>query len=233
MAKTFKCPTRSAPGNAILGVLFLICAFGLLATPCLGLVGTVFGCVTLPTTAHDALGTLFVAGVAMLMALGTLILGVLCLNATLLPKTLHIGEDRLEFFWFSKQLGQVPYANVKEVIVKTRAMAGQTANSAFWQGFLAGGLIAGLIASRRFNPHEPIGIIIKLVKAHDPDTFWPQGWFRKADTKQIEALYIWKLPHPRLVDKISKALDRYSERNTGRDNTNAVCKRRIDRTTYE
>lgn len=211
MAKTFECSTRSATGNLVLGGLFLVCGFGLLAMPCLGIVGTVFGAVTPPHDSHEALGILFVLGVLLVMAFSMLALGTFCMNATLLPRTLRVADGNLEFFWFRKQLGRIPLANVKNVIIKTRAMAGQTADKAYWNAFFAGGIIAATVARHRFDPNEPIGFIIQLVDARDPDTFWPRGIikrFKSTPGKRIEVDYYWKLPHRRLVEKITKALSR-------------------------
>jgi hypothetical protein len=209
MAKAFKCNTRSPAGNLILGVLFLLCALFLIVMPCLGVAGTVVGAVTLPKDGHEALGTLCAFGVCLALLVITFALGVLCLNATLLPKTLEVTEDGIELRWFAKRLGHVPFANMKGVTVKTRAMAGETANTAFWQAFFAGGLIGGLIAQRRFDPNEPIGFIIKLIDADDPDTSWPRGLFKSAPHKRLDVHYYWKLPHARLVQKIDAALVRY------------------------
>src|SRR5215831_15339859 len=99
MAKPFTCKTRSPAGNMILGVLFLCCGFLLIAAPCLGLVGTVVGGVTPPKNGHEILGTLCVLGVCIALAAATLALGVLCLHATLLPKTLEIADEGVELFW--------------------------------------------------------------------------------------------------------------------------------------
>jgi hypothetical protein len=206
MAKSFTCNTRSLAGNMILGVLLLGCGFLLIATPCLGLVGTVVGSVTAPKDAHDLLGTLCALGVCLAMAVATLGLGVLCLHATLLPKTLEITKEGIELRWFKKRLGKVPFANVKDVFVKTRAMAGETAGWAFWQGFLSGGLIGGFLAQSRFDPNEPIGFVIRLADGRDPDTFWPRGFFQRGQIKRLELHYYWKLPHGRLVEKIAKAV---------------------------
>ncbi len=195
----------------ILGILFLLCALFLLAMPCLGLVGTVTGSVTLPQDRHEALGTLCAMGVCVAMLAVTLALGVLCLNATLLPKTLEVTEEGIELRWFRKRLGSVPFANVKEVIVKTRSMAGQTADGVSAQAMFTGGFIAAMIARSRFDPNEPIGFIIKLFDADDTDTSWPKGLFRKDLRKQIDVGYYWKLPHRKLVDRIDKALTRYEE----------------------
>jgi hypothetical protein len=196
----------------ILGVLFLGCCFLLVATPCCALLGTVAGSVTPPKDAHDLLGTLCALGVCLAMAVGTLALGVLCLHATLLPRTLEVTDEGIELRWFKKRLGKVPFANVRDVYVKTRAMAGLTASGAFWQGFFAGGLIAGSIAQSRFDPNEPIGFVIKLADGDDPDTSWSKGFFQKGQRKRLELDYYWKLPHGRLVEKIANALARHKKR---------------------
>ncbi len=180
----------------------------LLAAPCLGLAGTLVGSVTPPNSRHELLGTLFALGVCLVLAVILLGLGVLCVNALLVPKTLLVTEDGIELRWLGKRLGNVPFLNVEDVVVKTRGMAGQTADSAFWQGFFAGGLIAGYVARSRFNPHEPIGFIIKLSDADDPDTFWPRGLFARKQIKRLDVHYYWKLPHKKLVDKIRRALPR-------------------------
>ena len=181
----------------------------LFATPCFGLIGMAFGGVTAPEGRHELLETLVMLGVCLFMAAATLALGVLCLNATLLPKTLEIADDGVELRWFKKRLGWVPFANVKDVFVKTRAMAGQTAQQAFWQASFRGGFIAGYIAQSRFDPNESIGLVIKLADGDDPDTFWPNGFFKKQPKKRVEVLYNWKLPHERLVEKIAKAAARH------------------------
>ncbi len=195
----------------ILGVLFLGCGLLLVATPCFALVGTVFGSVTAPKDGHDLLGTLCALAVCLAMAVATLALGVLCLHATLLPKTLEITDEGIELRWFKKRLGKVPFGNVKDVIVKTRAMAGQTAGGAFWQGFLSGGLIGGFIAQSRFDPNESIGFVIKLADGSDPDTSWPKGFFQKEQKKRLEVHYYWKLSHGRLVEKIASAVARHKK----------------------
>jgi hypothetical protein len=133
------------------------------------------------------------------------------MHPLLLPKTLVITEDGIELRWFGKRLGNVPFVNVEDVVVKTRAMAGQTADGAFWQSFFAGGLIAGYVARSRFNPHEPIGFIIQLAHAHDPDTIWPRGLFAREQLKRVDVNYYWKVPHKKLVDRICKALARDSQ----------------------
>ena len=210
MAKPFICNTKSPAGNMILGVLFLGCALVVLAAPCIGLLGVAVGGVTTPKGGQEVLEALFMLGVCLVMAAATLALGVLCLNATLLPKTLEIADDGVELRWFKKRIGWVPFANVKDVFVKTRAMAGQTAEQAFWQASFRGGWIAGLIARSRFNPNESIGFVIKLADGGDPDTFWPKGFFKKQQKKRLEVLYYWKLPHDRLVEKIAKAAARHN-----------------------
>jgi hypothetical protein len=193
----------------VLGILFLLCGFGLLAAPCLGLAGTAVGSVTPPGDRHELLGTLFAMGVCLALAAVMLALGLLCLNASLLPMTLEITDEGVRLYWLSRQLGNIPFANMKGVIVKTRAMAGETADSAYWNGFFAGGLIGGAVAQSRFDPDESVGFIIKLVDADDPDTFWPKGIFGKGPRKRLEASDSWKLPHGRLVEKIRTALSRY------------------------
>lgn len=195
----------------ILGILFLGCALLLIGTFFFALVGTAIGSVTPPKDFHDLLGTLCVLGVSLAMMATTLGLGVFCLHASLLPKTLEITDEGIELRWFKKQLGNIPFANVKEVFVKTRAMAGQTAEGAFWQAAFRGGLIGGLIAQSRFNPDESIGFVIKLAKDRDPDTFWPRGYFQKNQKKRIEVAYYWKLPHERLVEKIASAVARHKK----------------------
>jgi hypothetical protein len=209
MAKSFTCKTKSPAGNMILGVLFLCCALLLVAAPCLAIVGTAAGSVTLPKDGHEVLETLIMLGVCLAMAVATLALGVLCLHATLLPKTLEITDEGIELFWFTKRLGKVPFTNVKEAFVKTRAMAGQTAEGAAAQAFFTGGWIAGMVAQSRFDPNESIGIVIKLADGSDPDTFWPKGLFKKAQKKRLEVDYYWKLPHGKLVEKIAKAVERH------------------------
>ena len=77
--------------------------------------------------------------------------------------------------------GRVPFTNVKDVFVKTRGMAGQTAQGAYWQGFLSGGLVGGFLAQSRFDPDESSGFVIKLADSRDLDTFWPKG----ASSKRI------------------------------------------------
>jgi hypothetical protein len=209
MAKSFICKTKSPAGNMILGVLFLCCALLLIVTPCLGIVGTASGAVTLPKDGHEVLETLVMLGVCLVMGAATLALGVLCWHATLLPKTLAITDAGIELLWFTKRLGNVPFANVKEAFVKTRAMAGQTAQGAFWQGAFAGGLIGGLVAQSRFDPNESIGFVIKLEDGGDPDTFWPKPLFKKAQKRRLEVDDSWTLPHGQLVEKISKAAARH------------------------
>lgn len=211
MAKTFDCKTKSQLGNLILGILFLLCGLLLVSIPCFGLAGTLVGSVTLPKDSHEALGTLFALGVCMVLAVILLVLGVLCMNATLLPKTLEVTDEGIELRWFTKRLGNVPFANLKQVRVKTRAMAGQTADSVSFQAFLAGGVIAAMVARNRFDPDEPIGFIIQLAKADDPDTFWPRGIFKRAEKKRLEVHYYWQVPHTRLVQKIDKALSRFKD----------------------
>ncbi len=211
MATPFTCKTASQPGNLVLGILFLACTGLLVLTPCLALAGTLVGSVAPPRDGHDALGALCALGVLMVMALGTLGLGVLCLHATLLPKRLEISDEGIHLYWFRKELGRVPFANMREVIVKTRAMAGETADKAFWQASFAGGWIAGMVARRRFDPNEPIGFIIKLADADDPDTFWPKKFFGGGINKRLDVPYYWKVKHDRLVQKIAKALARYEE----------------------
>jgi hypothetical protein len=212
MAKPFTCNTRSPAGNMILGVLFLGCALLLIAAPCIALAGTAVGSVTPPQDFHDLLGTLCVLGVSLAMMAATLALGVLCLNASLLPKTLEINDEGIELRWFKKRLGMIPFANVKDVFVKTRAMAGQSAEGAFWQASLRGGLIGGLIAQSRFDPNESIGFVIRLADSNDPDTFWPKGIFGKQQKKRLEVHYYWRLPHDRLVEKIASAVARHKKR---------------------
>jgi hypothetical protein len=89
----------------ILGGLFLLCALFLIVMPCLGLIGSVFGSVTLPKDRQELLGTLCAMGVCLAMMAATLGLGVLCLNATLLPKTLELTDEGIELRWFRKKLG--------------------------------------------------------------------------------------------------------------------------------
>ena len=215
MAKSFSCNTRSQAGNLILGVLLLACGLLLIATPCLGLAGTVVGAVETPKDGHELLGTLCMLGVCLAMAAALLGLGVLCMHDTLLPKTLEITDEGLELRWFKKRLGRVPFTNVKDVFVKTRAMAGQTAQGAYWQGFLSGGLIGGFLAQSRFDPDESIGFVIRLADASDPDTAWPKGFFKKDQKKRLEVHYYWKQPHGRLVEKIAKAVARHKKQITG------------------
>ena len=216
MPTSFRCNTRSPAGNLILGVLFLGCGLLLIGTPCLGLIGMAFGLVTGPTDAHDLLGTLCALGVCLAMAAATLALGVLCLHATLLPRTLAITDEGIELLRFGKRLGKIPFANIKDVFVQTRAMAGQTAQGAYWQGFLRGGLIGGFIAQSRFDPDESIGFVIKLAKSSDPTTSWPRGlfkgFFKKQQPKRLEVLDYWKLSHGRLVEKIAKEVSRHKGR---------------------
>jgi hypothetical protein len=210
MARSFRCNTRSPAGNIILGVLFLLCSFGLLAAPCLALAGTFVGTVTPPHNRQELLGTLFAMGVCLALAVVLLALGVLCLNASLLPRTLEITDEGVELRWFTKRLGRVPFANMRGVLVKTRAMAGETTDSAFWSAFFAGGWIAGMMARSRFDPDEPVGLVIKLRDAQDPNTFWPRGIFRRGPRKRLDVHDSWKLPHGQLVEKIGKALARYA-----------------------
>src|SRR5579862_4796295 len=94
--KSFTCNTRSQAGNMILGVLFLGCGILLIATPCFGLAGVVIGSVSAPTDSQDLWGTLCMVGICFAMAAAMLGLGVLCLHATLLPKTLGITDESLE-----------------------------------------------------------------------------------------------------------------------------------------
>jgi hypothetical protein len=212
MAKKVKFKTRSQAGNAILGVLCLLCGAGLLLLPCVGVGLALIGKMTPPTNnAQDLLGALCVLGLCLAMAFATLGLGVLCLHATILPKTLQISDDGLLLFWGKKKLGEVPFANVKDVMVKTRAMAGQTANSAFWQGFLQGGLIGGAMARSRFDPNESVGIVIRLADPEDADTFWPKGLFKSDKKKRLEVDYCWELSHTKLVEKIATALSRHKQ----------------------
>jgi hypothetical protein len=198
----------------ILGILFLGCALLLIGAFFFALVGTAIGSVEPPKDFHDLLGTLCMLGVSFAMMGGTLALGVFLLNASLLPKTLEITGEGIELRWFKKQIGNIPLDNVKDVIVKTRAMAGQTAQGAFWQASLRGGLIGGLIAQSRFNPDEPIGFIIKLATDRDPDTFWPRGYFQKSQKKRIEVAYYWTVPHDRLVEKIDSAVARHKKQTS-------------------
>jgi hypothetical protein len=209
MAKITKYKTRSETGATILGVLFMLCAALLIATPCLALIGALFGQVIPPKNSREVLEIVVGLGVCLVMAVALLGLGVLCLNATLLPKTLHVTDDALQLFWFKKQIGEVPFGNLKEVIVLTRAMAGQTADKAWAQAFFSGGLIAATIARSRFKPDEPIGFIIRVADPDDPDMFWPKGFFKRKNPKRIEVRYYWKSPHPALVQKVSTALSRY------------------------
>src|ERR1700722_5706116 len=122
MAKITKYKTRSETGATILGVLFMLCAALLIATPCIALVGTLFGQVIPPKGSHEVLEVVFMLGVCLVMAVALLGLAMLCLHATLLPKTLHVTDDALQLYWFKKQIGEVPFGNLKEVIVLTRAM---------------------------------------------------------------------------------------------------------------
>jgi hypothetical protein len=209
MARLLTCNTRSSAGNTVFGILLLGGGLLLLATPCCALLGTFAGSVTPPRDTNDLLGTLCVLGVLLAMAFAALALGVLCMHATLLPKTLEITDEGIELRWFKKRLGKVPFANVKDVYVKTRAMAGQTAAGAFWQGFYAGGFIAAYAAQSRFDPNESIGFVIKLADDRDPDTFWPKGFFQKDQKKRLEVRYYWKLSHGRLVEKIANAVARH------------------------
>jgi hypothetical protein len=209
MAKITKYKTRSAAGDTILGVLFLLFAVLLIGAPCLALIGMLFGQVIPPKNPREALEIVVGLGVCLVLAVALLGLGVLCMNATFLPKTLHVADDVLQLFWFKKQIGEVPYANIKEVIVLTRAMAGQTAGGAWAQGFFSGGLIGATIAQSRFKPDEPIGFVIRITDPDDPDMFWPKGFFKRKNPKRIEVRYYWKSPHPAIVQKISTALSRY------------------------
>ncbi len=209
MATNIKYKTKSEPGAAILGVLFLLCAAVLLATPCLGLIGSLFGPVPLPHGSHELLEALFMLGVCLVMAVATLALGVLCLNATLLPKTLCVTDNALQLFWLKKQIGEVPFANIKESdLVLTRAMAGQTAEGVAAQAMFRGGWIAAAVAQSRFKPDEPIGFVIRVVDPGDPDMFWPKGFFKRKNPKRIEVRCYWKSPHPTVVRKIAVALAR-------------------------
>jgi hypothetical protein len=72
-----------------------------------------------------------------------------------------------------------------------------------------------MIARSRFDPNEPIGFIVQLEKATDPDTFWPVGIFNRGLKKRLEVNYYWKVPHTRLVQKIDKALSRYKDEFSG------------------
>ncbi len=200
----------------ILGALFLLCGLGLIATPCLALLGTVTGSVEAPRDGHDLLGTLVAMAVCLAMAVAVIALGVLCLNASLLPKTLEVTKDGIELLWLGKRRGLIPFANVRDVYVQTRAMDGETAEGAYWQAFLAGGLIGGLIARSRFDPDEPVGFVIRLADGRDPDTSWPRSIFKKAPTRRIEVRYFWKLLHRRLVEKIARALARHKDKSAGR-----------------
>ena len=93
MAKITKYKTRSETGATILGVLFMLFVPLLIGTPCLALVGTLFGQVTPPKSSHEVLEVVVMLGVCLVMAVALLGLAVLCLNATLLPKTLHVTDD--------------------------------------------------------------------------------------------------------------------------------------------
>jgi hypothetical protein len=95
---------------------------------------------------------------------------------------------------------------VKDVFVKTRAMAGQTAQGAYWDGFFRGGLIGGFVAQSRFDPDESIGFVIQLADSKDPDTLWPKSIFKKAHKKRLEVDYYWIMSHERLVEKITQAV---------------------------
>jgi hypothetical protein len=213
MAKITKYKTRSETGAMILGVLFLLCAALLIATPCLALVGALCGQVIPPKGSHEVLEVVVGLGVCLVMAVALLGLALLCLHATVLPKTLHVTDDALQLFWFNKQIGEVPFANLKEVIVLTRAMAGQTADKAWSQAFFAGGVIAATIARSRFKPDEPIGFIIRVADPDDPEMVWPKGFFKRKNPKRIEVRYFWKSPHPAIVQKVSAALSRYKSKS--------------------
>ena len=215
MAKPFTCNTRSQAGNVILGVLFLGCALLLVGAPCFGVVGMAFGSVTAPKGGREVLEIMVAAVVMFVLAVGLIALAVLCMHATLLPKTLEVTGDAVELRWFKKRLGRIPLVNVKDVFVKTRTMAGQTAEGAFGQAMFTGGLIAGLIAKSRFDPDEPIGFVIRLADADDPDTFWPRRLFGKAQRKRLEVLDYWRLPHGKLVEKIARAAARHRGETTG------------------
>jgi hypothetical protein len=212
MAKPFTCNTRSPAGNLILGALFLGCALLLIATPCLGVVGMAFGAVSAPKGPQEIPEIVFMLEVCLVLAAALLGLGVLCMHATLLPKTVEVNDEAVELRWFKRRLGRVPLANVRDVFVQTRAMAGQTAQGAFEQGAFRGGLIGGLVAQSRFDPNETIGFVIRLADGDDPDTFWPKGFFGKAPKKRLEVFHYWKVPHDRLVEKIAKAAARHKER---------------------
>jgi hypothetical protein len=195
----------------ILGVVFLGLGLFLVLTPCIGVVAIAFGSMARPTDAHDYLATLCMVGICMALGAALLAVGVLAMHATLLPKTLAITAEGIELRWFKKRLGKIPFANMKDVYVKTRAMAGQTAGRAFWQGFLAGGLIGGLAAQSRFDPNESIGFIIKLADSSDPDTSWPKGFFQKELKKRLEVNHYWVMSHRQLVERIADAVARHKQ----------------------
>ena len=213
MAKIIKYKTRSPAGETILGTMFLLFAALLIGTPCLALIGMLFGLVIPPKNPHEVLEIVVGLGVCLALAVALLGVGVLCMTATFLPKTLHVADDALRLFWFKKQIGEVPFANLKEIIVLTRAMAGQTAEGVWARAFFSGGLIAATIARSRFKPDEPIGFVIRITDPEDPDTFWPKGFFKRKNPKRIEVRYYWKSPHPAIVQKVSAALSRYKSKS--------------------
>ncbi len=209
MAKIIEYETRTAPGETILGGLFLFCGALLIATPFLALLGTLFGQVTPPKSSHEVLEIIVGLGACVVMAVGMSALGVLCLNATILPRTLHVAADALQLFWFKKKIGEIPYTNIKDANVLTRAMAGQTAQGTWAQALFRGGIIAATIAQSRFKPDEPIGFVIRVTDPDNLDMFWPKGFFKRKNPKRIEVRYYWTSPHPVVVQKIAAALSRY------------------------
>ncbi len=209
MARKTAFQTKSQAGNLVLGILLAGCAVLLIGTPCLALGATALGQATPPKGGREWLGVLFVFGVLVLLATALLGLAALCMHTTLFPRTLSLADDSLVLLWGKKRLGQVPFANIEDVIVKTRAMAGDTAEKAYWQSWWAGGALAGMAARARFNPDESVGFIIRLTSGNDPGTFWPKGFFRPNKKTRLDVHYFWELPHGELVERIMKEVKRY------------------------
>lgn len=209
MAKKTQFKTKSSVSHGVIGILLLILGAVDLLMTCFCMAGVVFGNTALSGTTEDMTFAFCFLGTTLGFGLLALLSGIVCLQRTLLPKTLHITDDGLLLFWFSKQVGNVPFANVKDVLVKTRAMAGETADGAVWQGFLAGGIIGAIIARSRFDPDESIAFVIRLSRADDPNTFWPRGFFQAAKRKRLDVHYSWELSHAGLVQKIAAAFSRF------------------------
>ena len=133
--------------------------------------------------------------------------GVACLRATLFPKTLQIKNHLLQLYRGEKQLGQIPFGNIVNIRVKTRAMAGETVEGEFIFGMLGAGVIGGLIRSSRFDPNETIGLIVTLRRSNDSDTDWPRRLFQKK--RHIEILLSWELSHHEVLRNLKAHLLKY------------------------